>query len=123
MPPGDERKNAMNLTAERQTSMKVMDVMTKDPLCVTPSENIGQADELMSENNFRQLPVVEGRALVGIVTDRDIRSFLSAATLASPEEREQALRTAVPGRYQSIQILTDDGIMRRVDDGGQPLIS
>jgi CBS domain-containing protein len=69
--------------------------MTKDPLCVTPSENIGEADELMSVNNFRQLPVVEGRELVGILTDRDIRSFLSATTLAAPEEREKALRTAV----------------------------
>jgi acetoin utilization protein AcuB len=69
--------------------------MTKDPLCVTPSETIGEADELMSANNFRQLPVVEGRELVGILTDRDIRSFLSATTLAAPEEREKALRTPV----------------------------
>jgi acetoin utilization protein AcuB len=49
----------------------------------------------MSANNFRQLPVVEGRELVGILTDRDIRSFLSATTLAAPEEREKALRTPV----------------------------
>jgi acetoin utilization protein AcuB len=69
--------------------------MTKDPLCVTPSENIGEADELMSANGFRQLPVVEQRELVGILTDRDIRSFLSATTLAAPEEREKALRTPV----------------------------
>jgi CBS domain-containing protein len=56
--------------------MKVVDVMTKDPLTVSPSDIIGQADELMFENRFRQLPVVEGNQLVGIVTDRDIRSFL-----------------------------------------------
>lgn len=85
----------MALTAKRQSSMKVVDVMTKDPLCVTPSENIGEADELMSANNFRQLPVVEGRELVGILTDRDIRSFLSPTMLSAPEEREKALRTAV----------------------------
>jgi CBS domain-containing protein len=37
--------------------MKVVDVMTKDPLTVSPSDIIGQADELMFENRFRQLPV------------------------------------------------------------------
>lgn len=85
----------MALTARRQSSVKVVDVMTQDPLCVTPSETIGEADRLMSENNFRQLPVVEGRELIGILTDRDIRSFLSATALTVPEERDKALRTAV----------------------------
>ncbi len=54
--------------------MKVVDVMTRNPLTVSPAETIGQADELMNENRFRQLPVVEDGELVGIVTDRDIRS-------------------------------------------------
>jgi CBS-domain-containing membrane protein len=39
--------------------IRVLDVMTKDPLTVMPSETIGQADELMSENRFRQIPVVK----------------------------------------------------------------
>jgi CBS domain-containing protein len=75
--------------------MKVVDVMTKDPLTVSPLDTIGQADELMFENRFRQLPVVEGNQLVGIVTDRDIRSFLSGPLLSSPEAREMAFNTRV----------------------------
>jgi acetoin utilization protein AcuB len=75
--------------------MKVIDVMTKEPLTIAPGETIGQADELMSENNIRQIPVVNGRDLVGIVTDRDIRSFLSASLLGDPEARERALRATV----------------------------
>ena len=75
--------------------MKVIDVMTKDPITIAPGETIGQADELMSENNIRQIPVVNGRDLVGIVTDRDIRSFLSASLLGDPEARERALRATV----------------------------
>jgi CBS domain-containing protein len=75
--------------------MKVVDVMTKNPLTITAAETIGQADELMSENNIRQIPVVDGHELVGIVTDRDIRSFLSDALLANPDRREKALRTEV----------------------------
>jgi acetoin utilization protein AcuB len=75
--------------------MKVVDVMTKQPLTVTSADTIGQADELMNANRIRQLPVVKGRQLVGIITDRDIRSFLSGTLLASFEEREKALATRV----------------------------
>jgi acetoin utilization protein AcuB len=75
--------------------MKVVDVMTKDPLTVTATETIGQADELMNTNKIRQLPVVQGKQLLGIVTDRDIRSFLSGSLLESPGTREKTLDTKV----------------------------
>ena len=75
--------------------MKVTDVMTKDLITIATAETIGQANELMSEDNIRQIPVVNGRDLVGIVTDRDIRSFLSGSLLGDPEAREQALHTPV----------------------------
>ena len=75
--------------------MKVVDLMTSDPLTVTSAETIGKADELMGENNIRQIPVVKGRELVGIVTDRDIRAFLSDALRGEPDVRERALKTAV----------------------------
>ena len=73
--------------------MNVTEIMTKDPLTVTPSDTVSQADELMSSNKIRQLPIVEENELVGIITDRDIRSFLSASLLESPETRERALNT------------------------------
>ena len=75
--------------------MKVVDLMTSDPLTVTSAETIGKADELMGENNIRQIPVVKGRELVGIVTDRDIRAFLSDVLRGEPDARERALKTAV----------------------------
>jgi acetoin utilization protein AcuB len=75
--------------------MKVVDLMTNDPLTVTAAETVGKADELMAENNIRQIPVVNGRELVGIVTDRDVRAFLSDALLTQPEARDRALKTPV----------------------------
>jgi CBS domain-containing protein len=47
----------------RYNRIKVVDVMTKNPLVMTPAETIGQADELMTENRIRQLPVVMKGAL------------------------------------------------------------
>ena len=82
-------------TTGRYGWMKVLDVMTKVPVTIAAGETVGQADELMSENNIRQIPVVNGRDLLGIVTDRDIRSFLSGPLLGDPEARESALRTPV----------------------------
>ena len=59
----------------RYNWIKVVDLMTRYLLTVTPVETIGQADELMNTNKIRQLPVVQGKDLVGIVTDRDISLF------------------------------------------------
>lgn len=79
----------------RYNWLKVVDVMTRNPLSISPSETVGQAEELMAENGIRQLPVVEDRTLVGIVTDRDLRSFLYGPLLSTPVERERALNTRI----------------------------
>jgi acetoin utilization protein AcuB len=96
--------------------MKVMDVMTRDPLTTSLTETIGQADELMNTNRIRQLPVVEGKRLIGIVTDRDIRSFLSGSLLESPEARERALSSAVQ------EIMTTEPITVSPDDDLQEAV-
>lgn len=51
--------------------------MTQKVICIGPDAGIFEAQELMAENKVRHLPVTksDGR-LIGIVTDRDIRSAL-----------------------------------------------
>jgi acetoin utilization protein AcuB len=91
--------------------------MTQNPLTVTPSETIGQADELMSENKIRQLPVVQDKELLGIITDRDIRSFLSGSLLESPAAREKALNTEI-GEIMTTEPMTlspDDDLQEAVE--------
>lgn len=48
-------------------------IMTTGVVTVTPETPIGEAFELMHEGQFRQLPVVSDKRLVGIVTDRDLK--------------------------------------------------
>jgi acetoin utilization protein AcuB len=105
------------LRAGRYSWMRVVDVMTKNALTVTPMETVGQADELMTTNRIRQLPVVKGKDLVGIVTDRDIRSFLSGSLLESPEARERALASAVQEimTTEPITVSTDDDLQEAVE--------
>jgi len=69
--------------------------MTVHPVTVSPADTVQQVEDIMSEENIRQLPVVKGRELVGIVTDRDIRSFLGGRVLDSLSERDRALQTKV----------------------------
>ena len=97
--------------------MKVIDVMTNNPVTITASETIGQVDELMSENNIRQIPVVDGRELIGIVTDRDIRSFLSDALLADPDAREKALKTGAGDimTREPLFVAPDDDLQEAVE--------
>jgi CBS domain-containing protein len=55
--------------------MKVSELMTKDPACVTPEQTVQEAAEKMRQADCGLLPVIEGAnggRLVGVVTDRDI---------------------------------------------------
>lgn len=55
--------------------MRIQDIMTKDPSCVTVDASVREAAQLMGRENIGIVPVVEGKSnkrLVGLVTDRDI---------------------------------------------------
>lgn len=53
-------------------STSVSDVVSSDVVTVDPDTSIDQALDLMSENQVRRLPVVEGGQLVGIVAVADV---------------------------------------------------
>jgi CBS domain-containing protein len=64
----------MNAT-NGEVVMRVQDVMTRDPECVTPSATIREAAQIMQRENVGIIPVVEEKGtkrLLGVVTDRDI---------------------------------------------------
>ncbi|MCC6713225.1 MAG: CBS domain-containing protein [Candidatus Dadabacteria bacterium] len=58
--------------------MLVKDFMTPDPKTVSPDDDAAATLDLMRGLNFRQCPVVEDGNLVGIVTDRNLRTALAA---------------------------------------------
>ena len=58
--------------------------MTPNPTTIESTMTIADASELMRKRNFRRLPVVDNGRLVGIVTDRDLRTVApSPATTLS----------------------------------------
>ncbi len=52
--------------------MIARELMTPDPLTVTPQASIAEVWDLMREADVRHIPVVQGDALVGMVSDRDL---------------------------------------------------
>jgi acetoin utilization protein AcuB len=73
----------------------VRDVMTWAVVTVAPHTNIRQAARLMHEQRIGALPVVDGRRLVGMLTEHDILRAFAAQT---PEgvTRVSALEVSVP---------------------------
>jgi len=59
----------------KETDLRAQDLMTPDPVTVTPEASITEVWDLMRERGVRHLPVVEGEALVGMLSDRDLARF------------------------------------------------
>lgn len=57
----------------------VSDMLRADPVACAPEETIAHAARVMTEAGVSSLLVMEGERLVGIVTDRDLRSRVVAA--------------------------------------------
>ncbi len=73
--------------------------MTRKVITVAPEQSVFEAQELMAHHSIRHLPVIDAnQKLIGIVTDRDIRSavpFNFIKDSCTAEQREQICSLAV----------------------------
>lgn len=105
--------------------MMVRDVMTHRLVTIGPATHCDEARRLMDEHRVRHLPVViEGR-LVGMVSDRDVRSAASGSPGAvagrimtpdpvtvTPETRiEYAAQVMLDGRFGSLPVVADEAMV------------
>ncbi len=74
--------------SRKERKMEVERYMTPNPITVQPETSLRKTLELLQTHQIRHLPVVRGKKLVGIVTDRDLRQLLPSP-LATPEELER----------------------------------
>jgi CBS domain-containing protein len=77
--------------------MEIKDMMTKNPFSIEQDTPVGTAIDFMVERKIRHLPVVDERgAVVGVVTDRDLRNAALAPAV------EQYLSKAARRRLRGI---------------------
>jgi len=70
--------------------MLIEEFMTPGPITVGPDMSITDAASLMKANKVRRFPVMQEQKLIGIVTDRDLRSAAPSQVI-SFDEQERAL--------------------------------
>jgi acetoin utilization protein AcuB len=74
--------------------MKISDIMSREVVTIAAKDRVREAFAAMYANHIRQVPVVdEDGAVVGIVTDRDLKEHMGAwiGLESDPEERVEAL--------------------------------
>jgi CBS domain-containing protein len=61
--------------------MTAHDVMTPNPVTLTPQASVAEASDLMRELEIRHVPVVQAGVLAGMVSDRDLSGLDVARVL------------------------------------------
>lgn len=87
--------------------MLVKEIMTENPATATELMSVAEALGLLYELDVRHLPVVRGRELVGIISDRDLRSFSGASEDEAMEAVENA-RAANVGNFMNTSTVKVD---------------
>ena len=82
--------------------MYIAESMTTDPLCLHPEMSLLQVQDLIAGKSFRHFPVTDAAGrLVGIVSDRDLRSAFPSTAL-NPTLRQDQLERLEQVRVESI---------------------
>jgi CBS domain-containing protein len=70
-------RDVLRAVADRIHSSEatVREWMTPDPVTATESTTAEEAAQIMLENDFRHIPVVEGERAIGVVSIRDVLNY------------------------------------------------
>src|SRR5262245_38507519 len=80
--------------------MRAQDVMSPNPVTVSPDASVAEVWDLMREHSIRHIPVLDRGALVGMLSDRDLAHFDMARLLNV--EGADALRRALARRVSKV---------------------
>jgi CBS domain-containing protein len=78
------RKVILKGLSSKDTSVR--DIMTREVVTASPSDSIEDCMRVMTEKRVRHLPVLEGTKIIGIVSIRDVMTWVISA---QAEEIEQ----------------------------------
>ncbi|PYM81641.1 MAG: hypothetical protein DME13_19515 [Candidatus Rokuibacteriota bacterium] len=95
------------------------EIMSRQLVTVTPDTPLSEARHLLAEHRIRRLPVIAGRRLVGIVSDRDVRSASArhdrtpvaqimtrnVVTATSQMRVDEAARIMLDGRFGGLPVV------------------
>ena len=89
---------------KKSGTVRVSDWMTEAVLAVETFDSIGIARQLMAKHRVNQLPVVDHDAVVGIVTDRDLRdAYPTSMAIGEAKKIDE-----FAARYTVEEVMTHD---------------
>jgi len=80
----------------RKQGPKVSDYMSKAPVTVDLETPLSEANSVMQQRDIRHLPVTKGKAVVGVVSDRDIRLVIGMKKLETQKLAVRWVYSPVP---------------------------
>ena len=78
---------------------RVNEIMSRDVVCVAPTDTIRHAAQLMQRFDIGVLPVCDGNELIAVVTDRDLRHYLFR-----PHVREDIGATSIERLLKAVTV-------------------
>lgn len=92
-----ERDYARKIILQGRSSRDtlVREIMTADPVTVTPDDSVEHCMRIMTEHRVRHLPVCDGRRLIGIVSIGDLVNWI----ISAHEEAISHLTSYIAGGY------------------------
>ena len=81
----------VNPWGKEVNGMLVKKYMTPNPICLSEEISVTEAAMQMKEKGVRRFPVVRDDELIGIVTDRDLRSAAPSAVISFDEKERELL--------------------------------
>ena len=84
---------ARRVILQRRSSQeaRVRDIMTSNPITVTPEDTVDDCMRIMTHHRIRHLPVFEGLELVGIVSIGDLVNSIIADQARTIDELHRVL--------------------------------
>jgi len=101
-----------------KTGITVMDAMSKNPVYISPNDNILESTKLMLEKHIGSLLVKEKESLLGILTERDLVRMVSLGIDPKTTKVRQIMTTKIvtitPEKdiYDAIVLMNKENLRR-----------
>jgi len=103
----------------RTHGRRIAEVMTRNPVSVTPDTPLKEIVELMERHRIKRVPVLDGDAPVGILSRADLLRGLAGALAAAPAvaTSDEEIRERILAELARAAWVPRDGIAITVENG------